>query len=95
MKDFQEIGTKELQGKLEALNYWSRIHTGKLRHKLQDESPSKIIDHGVSRMITYYNEEGKYLCTIHRVLTKDGNTIHEDVKDAFLEGIWFRSVKYS
>ena len=93
MKDFQYIHVTKLHQMLEDRNYWTRIHNNKLLYKVQAVVPSKMVDGGFSTIISYYDEHLKYLCTIHRVSTKDGNTIHEDVKDALLDGVWYKSTK--
>lgn len=90
MKDFQEIDSKVLEQKLKEISYWAKIHTGKLLAKVQRDSPAKIIQDGTSRIVTYYDEHRHYLCTMHMVLTKEGVTIHEDIKDAWLNGIWYK-----
>lgn len=93
MKDFQEIGSKELQLKFEEISYWTRIHTGKLLAKVQSEVPARIISGGISRIVTYYDEHLEYLCTMHMVLSREGVIIHEDIKDAVLGGIWYKCAK--
>jgi hypothetical protein len=91
MKNYQQANAQELQHMLEERNYWLRIHNNKLLCKTQASRPSKIIDEGTSLILSYYNEHMKYLCTIHKVITKDGKTIHEHVKDIYLEGIWYKT----
>jgi hypothetical protein len=76
---------------LEKRNYWMRIHNNQLLCKIQASVPSKIVDGGISKILTYYDEHMKYLCTIHQVTTKDGITIHENVKDVFLDGIRYKA----
>ena len=91
MKIYQQTSAAELQHMLEERNYWLRIHNNKLLCKTQASAPSKMIDGGISRVLTYYDEHIKYLCTVHQVTTKDGNIIHEDVKDALLDGTWYKT----
>ena len=92
MKKYQESTAKELQSKLEKLNYWSRIHSNKLLAKVQAEVSAKIIKDGTSKIISYYDEHLNYLCTIHRITSKDGIIIHEDIKDAYLDGVRYKAV---
>ncbi len=92
MKNYQEASEKELQHMLQERNYWLRIHNNKLLCNTQKSRPSKMIDNGTSLIVSYYDEHMKYLCTIHKVITKDGKTIHEDVKDIFLDGIRYKSI---
>jgi len=93
MKNYQHVGVTKLQQMLEERNYWMRIHNNKLLHKIQASVPSKMVDGGFSKIITYYDEHLKYLCTLHQVTTKDGSVIHENVKDALLDGVWYKAVK--
>ena len=91
MKKFQQVGTKELIDMLVQRNYWTRIHKDDLLSKEQARKPSTIIQGGTSVIISYYDEHGKYLCTIHRVITTDGTIIHNHVKDAFIDGVWYKA----
>ncbi len=93
MKEFQELGQEELVGALKKRNYWERIHANALLSRKRHEVPAKILKDGLSQTITYYNERSEYLCTMHRVVSKDGDIVHEDVKDAFLDGVWYKSIK--
>ena len=93
MKNYQPASTTELQHMLERRNYWTRIHNNELLCKIQASTPSKMVYGGISKILTYYDEHIKYLCTIHQVTTKDGDIIHENVKDAFLDGIWYKEKK--
>jgi len=72
-------------------NYWSRIHNNKLLCKTQASKPSKIVDGGMSKINTYYDEHMHYLCTLHQITTREGQIIHENVKDALVEGIWYKA----
>ena len=91
MHEYQWCTDGEIQSRLETLNYWLRIHSNKLLCKLQSQKPAKIVKDGVSEIVTYYDEHLNYLCTIHRVNTSEGQTIHENVKDAVIGGIWYRA----
>lgn len=91
MKNYQQAGGLEIQHMLEKRNYWLRMHDNKLLCKTQASKPSKIVDGGLSKILTFYDEHIKYLCTIHQVITKDGKILHEDVKDAFLDGIRYKA----
>jgi len=92
MKNYQQTSNAELQQLLELRNYWLRIHNKKLLCKVQASVPSKIIDGGISKILSYYDEHLKYLCTIHQVTTKDGKILHENIKDAFLDGIRYKAI---
>jgi hypothetical protein len=91
MKNFQRVSAQEMQNMLEKQNYWLRIHDNKLLCKIQASKPAKIVDGGLSRILTYYDEHLNYLCTIHQVITQEEKIIHEDVKDAFIDGIRYKA----
>ncbi len=89
----QHISAAALRQKLIERGYWDKIHSGKLLEKPQKTVPANITSGGISQILSYWDEHLNYLCTIHRVITKDGKIIHEDVKDAFLDGIRYRVTK--
>jgi hypothetical protein len=93
MHEYQEIDSKELEQKFRDISWWTKIHAGTLLEKIQSERPAKIIQDGISRIVTYYDEHLQYFCTMHQVVTREGNIIHEDIKDAVLEGIWYKTIK--
>jgi len=92
MKNYQQASAAELQHMLEQNNFWLRIHNNKLLCKVQASVPSKMVDGGTSKILSYYDEHMIYLCTIHQVTTKDGKILHEDVKDVFLDGIRYKAI---
>ena len=57
----------------------------------QKKAPAKISDGGTSYIISYYDEHLRYVCTIHRIVTKRGKVIHEHVKDAFIDGVRYKA----
>ena len=91
MKKYQPVNGSEIQTMLELRNYWLRIHNNKLLSKIQASTPSRMIQDGTSYIITFYDEHLNYLCTMHQVITIDGHIIHENVKDAYLDGIWYKA----
>ena len=92
MRQFQACTYEEIQAKLEQHNYWLRIHSNKLLCKVQKQVPAKIIKDGHSQILSYYDEHGFYLCTLHRIITFDGVVIHENAKDAVIDGVYYRAV---
>ena len=93
MKDFQLSSQEELRAALEKANYWDRIHNNKLLCKKQSEDPARILKDGVSQILSYYDEHLNYLCTIHRIVSKDGSAIvHEHIKDCYLNGVWYKAI---
>lgn len=89
----QHKSESELRQKLIELGIWDKIHSDQLLEKIQRTSPAAIAPGGVSQIVSYWDEHLRYLCTIHRVITADGQIIHEDVKDAFLNGVRYLAVK--
>ena len=90
-RKYQEATAEQLKNKLKKRNYWLRIHSNKLLAKVQTEDPAKIIEGGISKIVSYYDKHLSYICTMHIVVTKDGSIIHEHVKDAYLDGIRYKS----
>jgi len=91
MKKYQPFSASEIQIMLEQRNYWLRIHNNKLLSKIQASKPSRMVQNGTSLIITFYDGHLNYLCTMHQVVTNDGHIIHENVKDAYLDGIWYKA----
>ena len=88
----QEIDHDELVKKLMQLNYWKRIHENKLAYTLRESKPARIVT-GFSQIITYYDENNAYLCTLHRVIALDNSIVHEDIKDACINQVRYIAVK--
>lgn len=78
---------------LEERGYWEKMHTGKLLESVRSIRPAIIAHEGQSEIVSYWDEHLQYLCTIHRVITKEGKVIHEDVKDAYLDGVRYQVKK--
>ena len=89
----QQINELELRQKLKERGLWDKMRSGRLLEKVQRTSPATIAPGGISQIISYWDEHLQYICTIHRVLTKEGQIIHEDVKDAFLDGVRYIAIK--
>ena len=66
------------------------MHNGQLLEKVRSSRPAVIAPGGLSFIVSYWDEHLHYLCTVHRVVTKEGVTVHEDVKDVFLNGTRYR-----
>jgi hypothetical protein len=91
MTRFQVVGADELKEMLVQRGLWSKIQSGKLLAKEDANDPSKAWPGGTSYVISYYDERLHYLCTVHRILDKDGANVHEHVKDAYLDGVRYRA----
>ena len=92
MSEFQVVGDTKLKQILEQRNLWSGIHSGRLLAVEQNKAPAKISDGGTSYIISYY-DGSRYVCTIHRIVTKEGGIIHEHVKDACIDGIRYKATE--
>ena len=57
----------------------------------RNKAPAKISRGGTSYIISYYDKSSKNFFTVHRIVTKEGNTIHEHVKDAYIDGIRYKA----
>ena len=88
---FQPATNSDLVQMLQKEGYWTKMHSKGLLEKVQSSRPAVIAPGGVSLIISYYDEHLHYLCTIHRVVNKEGVIIHEDVKDAFINGTRYRA----
>ena len=91
MMEFQLVSVSKLRKMLEQRSIWSRMHSGKLLAVEQNSTPSKVSDGGTSYIISYYDEHHQYVCTIHRIVTKEGKTIHEHPKDAYIDGVRYNT----
>lgn len=89
----QVVNADELRKILEDRGYWEKMHTGKLLESIRSTRPAVIAPEGKSEIVSYWDEHLQYLCTIHRVVTKDGKVIHEDIKDAYLDGTRYQVKK--
>ena len=89
----QQIRETELRRILVERGYWNKIHSGQLLERVRKTTPAVIAPGGVSQIVSYWEEHIHYLCTLHRVISKEGQTVHEDVKDAVLDGIRYRAIK--
>ncbi len=93
MSKFQVVSVANLKEMLDQRNLWSRMHSGKLLAVERNRAPAKIADGGTSYIISYYDEHLQNFFTIHRIITKEGDTIHEHVKDAYIDGIRYKATE--
>jgi len=91
MSEFQVVSVAKIKEMLEQRNLWSRMQSGKLLAVEQNRTPSRISDGGTSYIVSYYDEHLQYVCTIHRIVTNKGDTIHEHVKDACIDGVRYKA----
>jgi len=91
MLEFQVVSVAKLKEMLEQRNLWSRMRSSKLLAVEQSKAPARISGGGTSYIISYYDEHLQYVFTVHRIITKVGKTIHEHVKDAYIDGVRYRA----
>jgi len=91
MAKFQVVSVAKLKEMLEQRNLWSRMHSGKLLAVERNKTPAKISDGGTSYIVSYYDRRSRDFFTIHRIVTKGGDTIHEHVKDAYIDGVRYKA----
>jgi len=90
MSKFQVVSGAKLRRALEQRNLWSKMRSGKLHAVEQAKAPAKISPGGTSCIVTYYDKQSQNFFTIHRIVTKRGDTIHEHVKDAYIDGVRYK-----
>jgi hypothetical protein len=91
MSKIQVVSAVKLKEILKQRNLWSRMHSNKLLAKEQTTAPARIASGGISRIISYYDEHLRYICTTHRITSKNGKIMHEHVKDAYIDGVRYRT----
>ena len=69
-----------------------KIQRNTMRCVIQDSGPSKTIPGGRSIIASYY--EAGYVCTVHRLVARDGQEMHFHVKDAVIHDIRYREENY-
>jgi len=91
MSKFQVVSVTKLKEMLEQRNLWLRMRSGRLRAVERATDPAKISPGGTSYIISYYDRNSRNFFTIHRIVTKGGDTIHEHAKDAFIDGVRYKA----
>ena len=91
MSEFQVISDAKLKKLLEQRNLWSKMRSGKLLAIERNKAPAKIARGSTSYIISYYDKSSKNFLTVHRIVTKEGNTILKHVKDAYIDGIRYKA----
>jgi hypothetical protein len=86
----QIVSKEELKVKLENSGHWGKINSGQYTAVIESKVPAKITKGGWSYIISFYDEDSTYICTIHRIKDKKGNVMHEHPKRAIIEGIEYK-----
>jgi len=86
MSKFKPISKTKIKRMLIQRNLWSRMQSGKLTAVVENKASAKKARGGISYIISYYGENSRYICTIHRIVDKNGRVIHEHVKHALIDG---------
>ena len=91
MSEFQLVSAAKIKEMLVQRNAWSKMHSGEFRVVQQYSAPAKVSKGGTSYIVSYYDEHSQYVCTIHKIVSKKGNTVHEHVKDAIIDGVRYKA----
>lgn len=90
MSKFQVVSVAKLKEMQKQRNLWSKMRSGKLRAVEQAIAQAKISPGGTSYIVSYYDKHHN-MFTIHRIITKEGKVIHEHAKDAYINGVWYKT----
>ena len=86
---FQLLTSEQLRELLRGRNICEKIRSGALKPIEQDRDTARKPGSGASCIISFY-EGDLYVCTKHRISTPDGKLFHEDIKDAFIDGVRYK-----
>jgi hypothetical protein len=89
---FQLLTSEQLRKLLQEHNICEKIWSGAFKAEVQSCVPARIPGGGASSIISFYKGD-LYVCTKHRIVTPDGKLFHEDIKDAFIDGVWYKKKK--
>lgn len=89
MAQFQVVNASTMEKILNQHNIWSKIHSGKFKIVVENKTKAKMSKGGYSYIISYY-DKSQYVCTIHRIVNKKGNIIHEHIKNLEIKGIRYK-----
>ena len=89
MAQFQVVNASTMGEMLKQHDIWSKIRSGKFRTVVENRTKARMSRGGYSYIISYY-DRSQYLCTIHRVVNKQGNVIHEHIKNIVMKGIRYK-----
>jgi hypothetical protein len=86
---FQLLSAEQLRELLRGRNICEKIRSGALKAVEQDRAFARIPGGGASSIISFY-EGDSYVCTKHRIKTPEDKLFHEDVEDAFIDGVRYK-----
>ena len=89
MAQFQVVDASTMEKILKQHNIWPKIRSGKFKTVVENKTEARMSKGGYSYIISYYNKS-QYVCTIHRIVSKQGNIIHEHTKNIEIEGIRYK-----
>jgi hypothetical protein len=89
MPQFQVVDASTMEEISKQHNIWARIRSGKFRTVVENRTKARMSKGGHSYIISYY-EQSQYVCTIHRIVNKQGNVVHEHIKNIEIEGNRYR-----
>jgi len=88
--ELQIVSTSELKTRLENSDHWVKITSGEYITVIEVNDPSRQFKGGRSYIISYYDPNSTYICTIHRMTDKRQRVRHEHPKRAIIDGVEFK-----
>lgn len=89
MAQFQVVNAFAMEEISKQHSIWARIRSGKFRTVVENKTKARMSRGGYSYIISYY-DKSRYVCTIHRIVNKQGNIVHEHIKNIEIEGIRYK-----
>jgi len=89
MAQFQVVNASAMEKISKQHGIWLKIRSGKFRTAVENKTKARISKGGWSYIISYY-DKSEYVCTVHRIVNKQGNIIHEHIKNLDIKGIRYK-----
>jgi len=71
--------------------HWDKINSGEYTTVTESKVPAKITKDGWSYIISFYDKDSTYICTIHKIKDKKGKVIHQHPKRAIINGVEYKT----
>ena len=88
--ELQITSIADLKTRLENSGHYVKITAGEYTAVIEVNDPSKQFKGGRSYIISYYDRDSKYICTIHRMTDKRQIIRHEHPKRAIIDGVEYK-----
>jgi len=88
--ELQIVSIAELKTRLENSGHQAKITAGEYITVIEVNDPSKQFKGGRSYIISYYDRNSTYICTIHRMTDKRQRVRHEHPKRAIIDGVEYK-----